>query len=252
MGLQDVREEGRVNWSTAPRAGQHVVTLEDRDADLRRHRHRRRPQRPHLRSLSRPRRLAGQSGRAPRGRGRRGGDGGILSRFPQFGRRLYREPAQSEGHRRSCAGAARAQNRRAPRAEFRAGAGRPLPPRRRRPHAAGAGEVLRPRTPNATPPSTARSTPSPTCCAAWCCSRRRTSPRVFRGAASANSSARSASPTACAICRWRRAARCSTSSPNPPRIIWMAGSRANSSKPCSASTPWSATTRAPIRPAPPT
>ena len=61
-------------------------------------------------------------------------------------------------------------------------------------------------------------------------SRRRTWSRAFRGAASAKFSARSASPTACAICRWKRAARSSTSSPNRPRIIWTAGSRANSSK----------------------
>ena len=43
-------------------------------------------------------RPAGEGGRAPQGGRRRRGHGGIPSRVPQFGRGLYRQPAQSEDH----------------------------------------------------------------------------------------------------------------------------------------------------------
>ena len=73
--------------------------------------------------------------RAAQGRGRRGGDGRIRTRIPQFGRRLHREPAQPENHFRPETRRTWPQDRRAPRAEFPARAGRPLSAHRRRPHA---------------------------------------------------------------------------------------------------------------------
>ena len=70
-------------------------------AQLRRRHHRRGPQRPDVRGLSRHGRAQGQGAGAPAGGGRRGGDRGVSSGLSQLGRRLHGEPAQSEDHRRS-------------------------------------------------------------------------------------------------------------------------------------------------------
>ena len=90
----------------------------------RRDHHRRGPQRPDLRLLSRE---EGPEGRRARGRGhcrRRGGDRRIPARLPQFGGELHGQPAPAQGHPRHAARAARP--------EGRAAQDRQFPARRRR------------------------------------------------------------------------------------------------------------------------
>ena len=76
-------------------------------------------------------------------RRRRRGHRGIPSRLPQFGRRLHRQPAQSQGDPRSRSASPRTEDRRAPRAEFPSDRGRPLSAHRRRPHQGGNRQIQR-------------------------------------------------------------------------------------------------------------
>ena len=107
-------------------------------------------------------------------RRRRGGNRGVLPGLPQFDRRLHRQPAQPEGHRRPAPARARAADRRAARAELPARARRPLSPVGRRPDRGARSPSSAAATPSAMPPSTARSTWRSMCCASWSCRRRRT------------------------------------------------------------------------------
>ena len=69
---------------------------------VRRGHHRRRPQRPRLRGLSRRGGTQGARARAPRRRRRRGGDRGIPSRLPQFGRRATRSRCSTRRSSATC------------------------------------------------------------------------------------------------------------------------------------------------------
>ena len=81
------------------------------------------PQRPDLRGLSRRGGPQGDGAGAPRRGRRRRGDRGIPSGFPQFARRLHRQPAQSQGHRATSTCTAHGlQDRRAAGAQFPADA----------------------------------------------------------------------------------------------------------------------------------
>ena len=183
-------------------------------------------------------------------RRRRGGDRGVPSGIPQLGRRLHRQPAQPEGDPRPAPARARPADRRAARAELPAGAGRPLSPVRRRPDRAPRSPSSARATPSATPPSTARSTWRPTCCATWCCRRRRTCVGLRRPRRA--DQGRRARPQAAAAARTPTCARSTTCSPIGRRAPRQLVRDRSGQGAASASTPWSATTPAPTRPAPAT
>ncbi len=196
-------------------------------------------------------RAAGEGRRAPPRRRRRGGHRGVPSGLPQLGRLLHGQPAQPEGHPRPRPAPAWPDDRRAPRPELPAAPGRALSPRRRGPHQGADREVQQPRRRalrRLRGGARAHRRRAARPCAAGAAERRRGLVGAQHRGAGAR---RRPSATGCGGCRCRSAARSSTCSRNPPPTISTAGSRPSRSRRSSASTRWSAITRARTRRAPP-
>ena len=161
--------------------------------------------------------------RRVRGR-RRGGNRGISSRIPQFGRCLHGQPAQSESdpRSRSAAHGLKVVERRA--LNFLPTRRRPLSPHRRRPHQDGDREIQRQGCGELRCLSAKNSTPSPTFCATSFCSSRPIWCRAGTRAQSAKPCGSRSLASGCANSTWSASARCSTCSPNPRPIISTASS----------------------------